>query len=464
MTNKPIYILDTNVLLYDPESLFGFERGIVGIPVEVLEELDKFKTESSQRGYNCREVIRHLDFLRTRGSLKEGVILDNGGELKVVFDGEKIEECYIPFKDRIVDNKILLSTFCLKVKGHDVKFVSKDINARVKADVLGIETVDYVKEALSKEQVYKGWRVIQVPAVQLKKEFPEELKQLADTGVLLCNEFVIIESQHNPYNYRLFRYLSNGQFKNVDSLPLKWSLNPKNVQQFMALDLLLDPNIQLVSLIGPAGTGKTFLALLAGLHQVLIEHKYEKILVSRPVIPLGPDIGYLPGDMQEKLFSWMQPVYDNMEFIIHYANTGQLGVHKSEEPRESGYYRGRKQRNKKLITQFIPSLNELIRERKVSLEAITYMRGRSIPYQFIIIDEVQNLTPHEVKTLITRVGEGSKIILAGDPHQIDSAYLDYSSNGLVIATDKFKGQPIFGVVYLEISERSELSRIAGELL
>ena len=464
MTNKPIYILDTNVLFYDPESLFGFGDGIVGIPVEVLEELDKFKTDSSQRGHNCREVIRHLDHFRTRGSLREGVTLDNGGILKVVFDGEKSEECSIPFKDRIVDNKILSSTFCLKTKGYDVKFVSKDINARVKADVLGIETIDYVKEALPTEQVYKGWRIIRVPAVQLKQEFPEELKQLTDMETLVCNEFVILESQHNPFNYRLFRYLSNGQFKSVDAIPIKWSLKPKNVQQLMALDLLLDPNIQLISLIGPAGTGKTFLALLAGLHQVLIEQRYEKILVSRPVIPLGPDIGYLPGDMQEKLFSWMQPVYDNMEFIIHYANAEQLSAQRNNEPRESRYFKGRKQRNRKLITQFIPSLNDLIKERRVSLEAITYMRGRSIPYQFIIIDEVQNLTPHEVKTLITRVGEGSKIILAGDPHQIDSAYLDFSSNGLVVATNKFKGQNIFGVVYLEISERSELSRVAGELL
>lgn len=464
MTNKPIYILDTNVLLYDPEAIFGFKQGIVGIPVEVLEELDKFKSDASQRGYNCRVVIRHLDLLRTTGSLRDGVKLENGGELRVVFDGDKSEECLIPFKDRIVDNRILLSTFCLKLKGYDVKFVSKDINARVKADVLDIETFDYVKESLPQGQVYKGWRVIKVPVVQLKKDFPEELKKLAESGSLYVNEYVILESQHNPFNYRLFRYLSNGLFKSVDDIPLKWSLKPKNVQQLMALDLLLDPDIQLVSLIGPAGTGKTFLALLAGLHQVLIEHRYEKILVSRPVIPLGPDIGYLPGDMQEKLFSWMQPVYDNMEFIIHHANTGQFLVQSEEQPREARFYKGRKPRNKKLITQFIPSLNDLIRDRRVSLEAITYMRGRSIPYQFIIIDEVQNLTPHEVKTLITRVGEGSKIILAGDPHQIDSAYLDFSSNGLVVATDKFKGQSIFGVVYLETSERSELSRIAGELL
>lgn len=258
MTNKPIYILDTNVLLYDPEAIFGFKQGIVGIPVEVLEELDKFKSDASQRGYNCRVVIRHLDLLRTTGSLRDGVKLENGGELRVVFDGDKSEECLIPFKDRIVDNRILLSTFCLKLKGYDVKFVSKDINARVKADVLDIETFDYVKESLPQGQVYKGWRVIKVPVVQLKKDFPEELKKLAESGSLYVNEYVILESQHNPFNYRLFRYLSNGLFKSVDDIPLKWSLKPKNVQQLMALDLLLDPDIQLVSLIGPAGTGKTF--------------------------------------------------------------------------------------------------------------------------------------------------------------------------------------------------------------
>ncbi len=463
MANKVIYVLDTNVLIYDPESIFGFEHGLVGIPVIVLEELDRFKTESSQRGYNSREIIRQLDLLRQKGSLRDGVKLENGGELKVLFEIEKYGECPIPFKEKIIDNQILLVAYCLKDKGFDVKFVSKDINARVKADVLNIESLDYVKETLSKEQLYKGWQVIKVPAAQLKKEFPDELKDLSSQ--FFPNEFILLESQHNPFNYRVFRYLSNGHFRVIENPGLKWSLAPKNAQQLMALDLLLDPDIQLVNLIGPAGTGKTFLALLAGLHQVIIEQRYEKILVSRPVIPLGPDIGYLPGDIQEKLLSWMQPVYDNMEFIIHYANTGQFGIYKGEEELESGFYKPRdKKKRKKLITKFIPSLDELIEESKISLEAITYMRGRSIPYQFILIDEVQNLTPHEVKTLITRVGEGSKIILAGDPYQIDSPYLDFSSNGLVVATDKFKGTSIFGSVYLEISERSELSRLAGELL
>lgn len=480
MTQKPVYILDTNVLLYDPESIFEFSDGVVGIPVEVLEELDKLKTDSTQRGYHCREVIRYLDALRTEGSLKDGVQLQNGGKLRIIFETHEAERRFMPFKDVTVDNDIILSAFDLQQKGHTVIFVSKDINARIKADVLGIETIDYTKESIPKEEVYKGWRVLPVPAVQLKKDFPEELKELADTGILLLNEFVILESHNNPFNYRLFRYLGKGKFKAVDDVPLKWSLKPKNVHQLMALDLLMDPDIQLISLIGTAGTGKTFLALLAGLHQVLIQHTYEKMLISRPVIPLGPDIGYLPGDMQEKLFSWMQPVYDNMEFIIHFANTGYMGVHKEEMEKESRYqdtkyhdtkyhdtkyYKNKKnQRHKKLITQFIPSLNELIRDRRISLEAITYMRGRSIPYQFIIIDEVQNLTPHEVKTLITRVGEGSKIILAGDPQQIDSPYLDARSNGLVVATEKFKGQALFGLVHLEISERSALSRIAGELL
>ena len=242
---------------------------------------------------------------------------------------------------------------------------------------------------------------------------------------------------------------------------LKWPLEPRNPQQLMALDLLFDNNIQLVTLVGPAGTGKTFLALLAALHKLLIEHEYEKILVTRPVIPLGPDIGFLPGDIQEKLHSWMQPIYDNMDFITHSVNAAtHMAVYKEENEKP----KSAKFRHKKQQRDIIPSLDDLIKEGKLSLEAITYMRGRSIPYQFIFIDEVQNLTPHEVKTLISRVGEGSKIILAGDPYQIDSPYLDFVSNGLVVASARFKGQPLFGTVFLESSERSELSKLAGQLL
>ena len=245
----------------------------------------------------------------------------------------------------------------------------------------------------------------------------------------------------------------------------------------MALNLLLDPTIEFLVLSGPAGTGKTFLALLAGLHQVLIEDTYKKMLISRPVVPLGKDIGYLPGTIEEKLHSWMLPIHDNIEFILHHANgrghyeddgysrrDKDRGRDKGRDKDRDKHHGKKKHGKSKKNKGGLGPVDMLTRNGKLSLEAITYMRGRSIPYQFILIDEVQNLTPHEVKTLVTRVGEGSKIILAGDPYQIDSPYLDFSSNGLVVVSERFKGQKLFGSVYLENSERSQLSKLSAELL
>ena len=473
MAGEKIYLLDTSVLIYDSESLFSFDDALVGIPIIVLEELDKFKVESTERGACTRAVIRHLDALRSRGSLKTGVKLENGSTIKVLFVPD--EPCPMPLKMDIADNEILMTGVSLKNKGYHVLFVSKDLNARVKADVLGIESFDYQKGSVSREKVYKGWVEVEVPALQLKKDFPDDLMDLVKEKSLFINEFIIMASRNNPQNYKLFRYLGGKNFRQVESPLFKWPLEPRNPQQLMALDLLLDPKIALVSLIGPAGTGKTFLALLAGLQQVLVQETYKKMLISRPVIPLGPDIGYLPGTIEEKLRSWMQPMYDNMEFIAHSAS-----MTKSEEPftNYERMYTGKRnmshkqyekymrhQRNHQKTRGGIESLDHLIREGKISLEAITYMRGRSIPFQYILLDEVQNLTPHEVKTLISRVGEGSKIVLAGDPFQIDTPYLDFSSNGLVVASNKFKGQSdLFGMVFLENSERSELSKLVSELL
>jgi PhoH-like ATPase len=457
MAHEKLFILDTNVLVHDPQAIFAFAPHIVGIPITVLEELDRFKTDTTQRGYHSREVIRQLDLLRGRGSLSEGITLDNGGKLKVLLYPAK-DTCPSLLVDHTADNVILRTAYCLK-DSYDIRFISKDLNTRVKADVLGIEALDYIKDNITQEEFYKGWVTIQVPAVQLKKDNPEELEALAQEYDFTLNEYVILESRHNTYNYAIFRYIGNKKFKRIQTPQLKWQLEPRNAQQLMALDLLFDQDIQLVTLLGPAGTGKTFLALLAGLHQVLVEHEYEKIMVTRPVIPLGPDIGYLPGDIREKLHFWMQPIYDNMEFIAHSVNIQKMAIARDEEE-----YKGGKFKHKKNKDRVVPTLDELIKENKLSLEAITYMRGRSIPYQYILIDEVQNLTSHEVKTLISRVGEGSKIILAGDPYQIDSPYLDFNGNGLVVATSKFRGQPLFGTVFLESSERSELSRLAGELL
>lgn len=463
MTAKKIYVLDTSVLVYDPNSLFAFKSADVAIPIIVLEELDRFKSENTDRGYHARQVIRNLDMLRSKGSLRDGVQMEDGGTVRILFLPEdKITS--MPLDLDLGDNAILFTALQLQQEGNDVYFISKDLNARVKADVLGVGTQDYLKGAVSKERFYHGWVRVSVPAVSLKREFPTELEQIIVDEELIVNQFVLLESQHNPHNYLLFRYLGGKRFEAVKPPRLRWPLEARNPQQLMALNLLLDPEVQLVSLIGPAGTGKTFLALLAGLHQVLIEEEYRKLLISRPVIPLGPDIGYLPGTVEEKLFSWMQPIYDNMEFIAHSISSSSSDERREDrhEDRHGGKHHDAKRKHKQ--NKHAISLDELVKENKVSLEAITYMRGRSIPYQFILIDEVQNLTPHEVKTLISRVGQGSKIILAGDPYQIDSPYLDFSSNGLMVASHKFKGQRLFGTVFLENSERSELSKLVSELL
>lgn len=463
MVPQKIFFLDTNVLIHDPHAIFAFGKAVVGLSLIVLEELDKFKSESTDRGRNAREVSRQLDSLRHKGSLKDGVQLDNGGTLKIFFSEIKNIPPDFPFSPLGEDNQILLVALSLIKEGYEVVFVSNDINARLKSDVLGIRAEDYAKGKVAEYDMYKGWTKIVAPSIQLKKDVPDVLGELLSDREVETNEFVLVESNNNPFNYRIFRYLGGSNFKSVDVPHFKWNIEPKNPQQLMTLDLLLDKDIQLVSLIGPAGTGKTFLALLCGLQQVLIEEEYDRILISRPVIPLGPDIGYLPGDIQEKLHSWMQPVYDNLELIVHSSASKSQQYN---ELRDEGQ-RGRKKRGKwekERERKELRPLQDLINSGKISLEAITYMRGRSIPYQYIFIDEVQNLTPHEVKTLITRVGQGSKIILSGDPYQIDSPYLDFSSNGLIVASNKFKGQPLFGSVFLETSERSEISRLAGELL
>jgi len=467
MAQQKIFFLDTNVLIHDPQSIFSFGKEMVGIPSIVLEELDKFKSETTDRGRNARDVSRHLDSLRQKGSLRDGVLLDNGGTIKIFFlDTRTIPEKF-PFLLNVEDNQILLTALNLMKQGNEVIFISKDINARIKADVLGIRAEDYLKGRVAEYDIYKGWSKVIAPSIQLKKDIPEILYEVLSERGMEINEFILLESNNNPFNYRIFRYLGGSNFKAVDAPSFKWQIEPKNPQQLMTLDLLLDKNIQLVSLIGPAGTGKTFLALLSGLQQVLVEEEYDKILISRPVIPLGPDIGYLPGDIQEKLHSWMQPIYDNLELIVHSSSTKAHFEEMRDDGRNDNRNRGRKKRGKwerDRERKELRPLQDMINSGKISLEAITYMRGRSIPYQYIFIDEVQNLTPHEVKTLITRVGSGSKIILSGDPYQIDSPYLDFSSNGLVVASNRFKGHSIFGSVFLEISERSEISRLAGELL
>lgn len=462
-----LYIIDTNVLIHDPQALFAFPGVHIGLPITVIQEMDHFKGENSQRGRNAREAIRILDKLRNSGSLSDGVKLDNGSVIKVFAlpkDEQVIPE--LPFAEP--DNKIILTGLHLQALGYEVHFISKDLNMRVKADALGLYSQDYKRETIAEDNFYKGWIRIDVSAIDLKRDDPEVLYEAIEKYNLVVNEFVVLQGKRYEDDYRVFRYLGDKTFRVVDQPHIMWPIKARNPQQLMALDLLLDDSIELVSLFGQAGTGKTFLALVAGLHKILVEHHYKKFLIARPVVPLGRDLGFLPGDIQEKLYSWMQPIRDNMEFIIHkthpkkefndYEETGRY----SRSRRRSEMGRRKDERHEDRYG--IPSLEDLVNHDKISLEAITYMRGRSIPYQYILIDEVQNLTPHEVKTLITRVGEGSKIILAGDPYQIDSPYLDFASNGLVVSSDRFKGQKIFGTVFLEKSERSELSQLAADLL
>jgi len=466
-TDKKIFILDTNVLIHDPKALFSFTGAHVGIPSTVLEELDQFKGEGTERGRNSRQTIRNLDELREKGSLRDGVPLDDGGILQILFYDDTILKTTPLIRSAGGDNEILLTALTMKETGYDTIFISKDLNARVKADALGIKTEDYSKEYVSEDEFYQGWIKISVPAVELKRDLPPQLITLAKDRLIMPNEFVLAESSNNPQNFRVYRYLGNEKFKPVFNPALNWPISPRNAQQLMALELLLDSNIQFVCLFGPAGTGKTFLALLASLHELFVNKNYDRLIISRPVVPLGRDIGFLPGTVEEKLKSWMMPIYDNMQYIMHTINKSNKFQDNEEEEIENKKPKNKHNNHKKLKPKKQHhgiTFDDLLHQGKISMEAITYMRGRTIPYQLILIDEAQNLTPHEVKTLITRVGEGSKIILTGDPYQIDSPYLDFSSNGLVVASEKFKGQPIFGSVFLPTSERSELSRLAGELL
>jgi len=465
-----MYILDTNVLIHDPQAIFSFADAVIIIPMIVLEELDQFKTDNFQRGRSVRAVIRSLDALRLQGSLRDGVQLENGSILRIVV-GDSSQACMQTLPAHIPDNYIIGVAVCLQQSGFDVVLVSKDLNVRVKADVAGVIAQDYTKDDVSVDHFYKGWITLPVPAVQLKKQIPQDLIAFTETYQFSPNEYAMVVSQHNPHIYKLFRYIEGQKFKQVVPPALHWGIEARNVQQLIALDLLFDESIQFVALLGPAGTGKTFLTLVAALHKLLVDHAYTKVLISRPVIPLGQDIGYLPGTLEEKLHSWMQPIYDNMEFIVHLANRSQAAIaygeedqHQMHDEGQDRYKKYQKQQRQQSKRHSFPSLDELVHRNKISLEAITYMRGRSIPNQFIFIDEVQNLTPHEVKTILSRVGEGSKIVLTGDPYQIDSPYLDFLSNGLMVASQRFKGQKIFGTAFLEISERSELSKLAADLL
>lgn len=447
---KKIFVLDTNVLLHDPHSIFAFQDNDVVIPAIVLEEIDSKKRNADEIGRNARYVARLLDDLREKkGHLHDGVELDSGGRLKVELNHRCFTRTQQLFGEMTNDNRILAVALNYHLEELDknqnkadvkpVVLVSKDSLVRIKADVMGIKAEDYLSDQIvSRADMYTGNitlkvhpgiidsfysnRVLSIPALQLDYRFRP-------------NEFVILKDELGTTKSALLKV--NMEVTKLEPLFLSnepiWGITARNVQQRMALELLLNDDLPLVTLTGRAGTGKTLLALAAGLLKVEDERKFKKLLIARPVVPMGKDIGHLPGEKEEKLRPWMQPIYDNLEFLFDTKKPGD-------------------------IDKILVGLGS------IQVEALTYIRGRSIPSQYIIIDEAQNLTKHELKTIVSRVGQGSKIVLMGDPEQIDHPYLDASSNGLTHVVERFKDEAVSGHVTLEKGERSLLAQLATERL
>ncbi|MFN4199857.1 MAG: PhoH family protein [Fervidobacterium gondwanense] len=408
------FILDTNVLIHDPEAVYAFQDNNVFIPLPVLEELDKLKREQGRVGKNARQAIRVLEELRNNGNLHDGVKLENGGMLFIsVLSESDFDKHQVKFLfEKYVDNWIISYAMYLRqTRKEPTVIVSKDISLRLKAGALGLHAEDYLTDKSELSRLPVGYMVA------------DKLSDI-DKSLLYPNLYV-------ECNDGFFRF--NGEdFEKVDSKIKVFNVTPRNKEQLFSLDALLNDEIKLVSLIGIAGTGKTFLALAAALQKILTEGVYDRIIVARPLIPMGgKDIGYLPGALEEKISPWMSGVMDNLEYLCRLNSI---------------------------------SFKELMKKDVIELEALTYIRGRSIPKQFIIIDEAQNLTPLEVKTILTRAGEGTKIVLTGDPYQIDTPYLDESSNGLVHAASKFRGKELACHIVLSKGERSDLASLAAELL
>ncbi len=458
------FVLDTNVLIHDPNALFEFDDNRVVLPMKVIEELDKFKSFKDEKGLIVRTVTRTLDKLRDIGKLKKGVLLDNGGIIQIVVNYlpeynpdydfyTETNEDFELMDTSIPDNEIILTALKLQRKNKEkVIFVSKDLNSRIKASALGIETQDYEKEKVEIEKLYTGYMKFNVNTdiidILYEKKFMaiNDIKE-AQNKKMYPNTFVMLEDKIRVGHTSLCRYIEKEDvIKPIKQINFIWGVEPKNKEQDFAFDALLDDRISLVTLIGRAGTGKTLLALTSGLKKVIDEKLYSKLVVSRPIIPMGKDIGYLPGSKDEKLYFWMQPIFDNLRFIFSSHSISKHGNKSGENPDTD-------------------SDIQFFRDKHIiELEALTYIRGRTLPKQFLIIDEAQNLTPHEVKTIISRAGEGTKVVMTGDPYQIDNPYLDSNSNGLIYTIEKFKNQEVHAHIKLEKSERSYLASLAAELM
>ncbi len=432
------YILDTNVLLHDPNSLLAFKGNSVLIPIEVIEEIDRFKRESSELGQNARTVSRALDSLRAKGHLNKGVKLENGGTLRIIFH-EANGNNGSPFGNNTVDSRIV--GLALAVHKAEPKvpaiLVTKDINLRIKADTLGLSAEDYETDRVLLTQLYTGMIEMTVSAEKMSRFRLEGELDLNGHGTYFPNEFCTLMEETNSKRTALTKVDPTGK-KLVPILDCRegvWGIKPRNREQHFAFDALLDDRIKLVTLMGKAGTGKTLMAMAAGLKRTVLDREFRRLVVARPTVAMGRELGFLPGSLEEKLNPWMQPIHDALELLSD-LNMG------SDHRRST----------------------DLMRSGTIVVEALSYIRGRSIAHQFMVIDEAQNLTPLEVKTIITRVGQGTKIIFTGDPYQIDNPYVDSSSNGFNYIISKFRDQAIAAHIELQKGERSELAELAANIL
>jgi len=440
---RKAFILDTNVLLFDPQAIYKFGNNDLIIPIVVIEEIDRFKRDMSENGRHARQFSRLIDEMRADGELSKGVKLPNGGLLTV----ELGSHAPLPFELQMdkADNRILSLAISLRKEQpkRPIVFVTKDTNLRIKADALGIPAEDYEPSSVEPEQLYSGTSTLNVESHLVDEFYAQKRLSYRDPSQpLRPNQYVIIKDIANPAHTAMARYSKELDclvplFKPVEGL---WGIFPKNAEQAFAIDALLNDDIKLVSLVGKAGTGKTLLAIAAGLAKTVDESVYQRLLVSRPVFPLGKDIGFLPGDIEEKLNPWMQPIYDNIDFLFGATGGGK----------------GRRGAGK--------GCQELMNQGLLQIEPLTYIRGRSIPQQYLIVDESQNLTPHEIKTIVTRAGDDTKIVLTGDSFQIDNPYVDSANNGLVYLVERFKDESISAHITLSKGERSKLSELASNLL
>tara|TARA_B100000941_G_scaffold290335_1_gene272054 strand:+ start:322 stop:1659 length:1338 start_codon:yes stop_codon:yes gene_type:complete len=445
MAIKKNYVLDTSVYLTEATSIFKFGKNDLFVPLKVLEEIDGHKKRQDSVGSNARHFIRILDELRSKGSLEKGVRIDKGlGILKVMSYSALKDAVFPPDLDiRHPDHTIIATAKAVQIQHPERKtiLVSRDINMRVICDSVGLSSEDYTSEKAvkSSEELYNGFVIQSVDDQVIDRYYEGESILIAEDEVdelWYPNQYVMMVSNANEKKSALAKFenhhtaLKKVVHKNIPD----WKIEARNKEQAFAIDMLLDPNIKIVSLVGRAGSGKTLMAIAAGLQQTIglraDENHYDRLIVSRPVQPLGKDIGFLPGTMEEKMLPWLMPIQDNLKFLMGDRSNLEMYMEKG----------------------------------KIEVEALTYIRGRSIANAYIVIDEAQNLTKHEVKTIITRIGEGSKIILTGDVEQIDNVYVNETSNGLAHAIEKFKEYPIAGHVSFKKGERSELATLASKVL